>query len=160
MKKPILPITVKSARGYTLTENECDTLRDIAAQCPLEGGSAVRTAPYHLPHAEAITYLREEQGTEACEAIERSQIGVLLRGLEITLSPNPANDLITIQLSKAVIDFYSVYDLTGKVLLEKASSAASNKLDIPLNHFPDGIFFLRITDESNRVYTRKFVIAH
>ncbi|MBK7937687.1 MAG: T9SS type A sorting domain-containing protein [Lewinellaceae bacterium] len=156
--KNVYEIIVKSAQGNALIEDDYDILRDIAGQCPLEGGSAVRIAPYHLPHDETVSYLHEEQSAEECEALGRGQAG-LSGDWEISLKPNPASDIISVQFSKVIIERYGIYDVTGKLIEENASPVASNTLGIPLSNMPDGIFFLKLIDESNRLHIRKFVIS-
>jgi len=155
--KNVYEIAVKSAGGTALTEDDYDILRDIAGQCPLEGGPAVRIAPYHLPHAETVNYLREEQGEEACEALERSQTG-LLHELGVSLVPNPAQDFINVRLPRRHINTYSIYDATGKRQLESPPSILSVEATIEIKRLPAGIYFIRLTDDSAATYLLKFVI--
>lgn len=155
--KNVFNIVLKSARGDTLSEEDYDILRDIAGQCPLEGGSAVRIAPYHLPQAETVSYLREEQGEEACEALERSQTG-LLHGLGVSIAPNPAQDFITVRLPRRHVSTYSIYDATGKLQLESTPGISSFQTTIQVKRLPAGIYFIRLTDDSAATYLLKFVI--
>lgn len=155
--KNVYEIAVKSALGNALTENDYDLLRAIAGQCPLEGGPAVRIAPYHLPHAETVSYLREEQGGEACEALERSQTG-LSPGFVVSLAPNPAQDFINVRLPRRHLSTYSIYDATGKRQLESTPGILSVETTIEVKRLPAGIYFIRLTDDSAATYLLKFVI--
>lgn len=158
--KGVYEIAVKAARGDSLTEADYDALRDIAIQCPLEGGSAVRIAPYRLPHAEAVTYLREEQGEEACESAERQQAIGYAKAIEIRTSPNPTNDMLTVLMSEAIAGRWRVYELTGNLLREAVIPPHSFSFSIPLGDIAGGIYFLHLMDEWKQAHVRKFIVIH
>lgn len=156
--KAVYEIAVKAVRGDTLTEDDFDILRDIAGQCPLTGGSAVRIAPYRLPHAEAVTYLGEDQGKETCEAEERQQASESNISLEIRISPSPASEILTVILSQPVTGVWTVNDGIGRVCIEEKVLTSSEYFAVPLGNFPNGIYLLRVTDELNRTSVRKFSV--
>lgn len=49
----------------------------------------------------------------------------------------------------------SIYDITGRLLRESHNSG--NRI-MALSELSDGVYFARVTDPEDRVYTRKFVV--
>jgi hypothetical protein len=158
--KNLYLIDVKIAHGDSLTEADYDILRDIANQCTVEGGSAVRSAPYRLPHAEAVTYLSEEVAEDACEVEERQQAVSQPRNIEFFTRPNPANDMLTVLLSETVSGTWEIYNLTGKLVLEGSIPTNSLSFFVPLGDIAEGIYFLQLADASRQVTVHKFIVLH
>ena len=74
----------------------------------------------------------------------------------ITLSPNPANDHLTIQ-SSLPISVVSVTDISGRLL--KTTTPHSRTCTLSVATWPTGIYILRITDPSGTTI-RKFSVKH
>ncbi len=77
----------------------------------------------------------------------------------LTIYPNPANDILNIDLGmfdgKTSIE---LYDLLGKkVLSQEAISAASTLFQIELEAFSNGIYFIKVSDDS-KIKTNKIII--
>jgi hypothetical protein len=75
---------------------------------------------------------------------------------QIMISPNPANDLITIS-SENEINGISVFNLLGKKIYatEKTSDLQTNEMDI--STWPAGIYLVQIK-EGDRFFTKKLVV--
>jgi hypothetical protein len=74
--------------------------------------------------------------------------------LNIGIYPNPVTDILTIQNNEYKIQKISIYDLSGKLILEqKEISIGDNKID--LNAIQKGYYLIKIEAE-NGVLTSKF----
>ncbi len=75
---------------------------------------------------------------------------------QLSCYPNPANDIITIELSKLAKSHIQIIDVSGKVVKELDKESSSIKLDI--KELEQGIYFLTLTDGTNSYYS-KFVVT-
>ncbi len=76
----------------------------------------------------------------------------------IKIYPNPANDIVSVQLGQNSMKKYrySIYG-TGGQLLEKGIMRSNNQ-DIDISDYSAGIYLLTITDrQGNRLSSRKIV---
>ncbi len=69
----------------------------------------------------------------------------------IKIFPNPSHNLISIILKNAEIDFLTLRDLTGKVLLQQKE----NKID--LTDYSSGMFLLNVTDKKKKTHFSKVI---
>jgi PKD repeat protein len=101
--------------------------------------------------------------TDSLFAIYVSGIGIEENGFAkgIELMPNPATNRVQLQaaFTQATNLQVELLDMTGKVLLkhEWKNAAAGNNLDIDLNDFSDGVYFVRMYNLENST-TMKLVI--
>lgn len=73
----------------------------------------------------------------------------------IKIYPNPANEFITIQADTHLRLGVSVYDISGRVLIERRLSP-NNRIDI--SALNGGIYILQIEDESGRRGSKKLIV--
>jgi xyloglucan-specific exo-beta-1,4-glucanase len=75
---------------------------------------------------------------------------------KIRIYPNPAQDIINIQLGKAGNRIYkiAVIDLAGRIMLQKEVKAPSNVV-IPISQLQSGIYLIRLTGD--KIMTFKIV---
>ncbi len=73
------------------------------------------------------------------------------------LYPNPANQLTKLEVSDiGAYDYYSITNSAFSIL--KIGEVNSNQLDIPLDAFAPGIYFINLQKENTIVQTHKLVI--
>jgi hypothetical protein len=65
------------------------------------------------------------------------------------LYPNPAIDMLTIEFLKPVRNL-ELFDMTGKTVFHKSVDPRTTNIGISVRDFDPGIYFLIITDQSNR----------
>jgi endonuclease I len=77
--------------------------------------------------------------------------------IEITLHPNPANDLVTIELPDSFSDFYNIRisDITGRVVLSK--SVGGKPVIFDISGLETGYYFLSASDGKLNMTTRLIV---
>ena len=72
---------------------------------------------------------------------------VLLNNPAVTLVPNPATDEIRFIADKSIQKFHlTIYDLSGKIVLDNAECSISDKLNIA--ELDRGVYFYRLADEN------------
>ncbi|GAA3602398.1 hypothetical protein GCM10022396_19830 [Flavivirga amylovorans] len=75
-------------------------------------------------------------------------------GVQFSVSPNPANEVVNIQASAKTlndISKISIYSLTGQLVKE------SNTFEIEVDHLSSGLYVLSVQDENGNTTTKKFV---
>ncbi|MBW6498579.1 MAG: serine hydrolase [Bacteroidales bacterium] len=74
---------------------------------------------------------------------------------QLKVFPNPAKDLVSVELPGQ--DFHlSIFTLTGKAVLQQFGFRESAAISI--EHLPQGVYFLRLTNKQKQSITRKLVI--
>lgn len=75
------------------------------------------------------------------------------------LSPNPATDFISIQtqndLNSATIEILTIDGRTVQIM----NTIRGNRIEIPTDQLPNGVYFLRVTDEEKFLKSERFVIS-
>jgi len=88
---------------------------------------------------------------ETLSSVKEQQIS------EVSISPNPANDVIF--LGEEISSFselsINIYELSGKLI--QSTKTTSNF--IPVNDISAGMYIMNITTNNNEFYTSKFVIS-
>lgn len=80
--------------------------------------------------------------------------------MQVGVYPNPANDKVTIYLGHQHLRLCSitVYNLHGEEMI--ALKTASTKTDVNTALWPNGVYIIRLVDESKTVINKKIVINH
>jgi len=73
---------------------------------------------------------------------------------EISVYPNPATDFITIVNGSNNSKIY-LFNQLGKIIISKN---LSGNLKLPVNHYPAGLYLLRIERENGEIKSEKIVI--
>jgi hypothetical protein len=75
---------------------------------------------------------------------------------EVLVAPNPAMDIVQIQLSKRA-DLLA-FSVTGQLMLQQKAQKGSNV--VPVNKFIPGLYFLHFRFEDGTSTTKKLIIQH
>lgn len=128
----------------------------VASKNSPTGGS------YHYGYALAsgTTYFRlkavDRNGSFGYSGIVSiTATGTCTTGIQITVSPNPASNLVNIQNLDGGRNLISLWDINGKQLAEVSATGTTQRIDI--GTYANGIFLLRITNASGKVTTLKVV---
>jgi hypothetical protein len=111
--------------------------------------------PYFYELSKMTIGLTATLATPCATAISEIQSEKFLRNAEIF--PNPAKSTITIDLKQNMKTEIFISDISGRVLFE--GNFSEPVVTINLNHFPDGIYLLSITNNIERA-TRKISKIH
>lgn len=77
--------------------------------------------------------------------------------VEFSVFPNPASGELNLQ-SSSTLTSIRITDLQGRLLFEKQSPGLL-QLRIPIQHLPNGLFFLEVTDHNGNREVQKFIKA-
>ena len=75
-----------------------------------------------------------------------------------TVLPNPADDILYIELSGAGIANITLYDLQGRVVGANNDSPLQGIATLNVRSVPAGVYVLRVTDTNGKEYHRKVVV--
>ncbi len=76
----------------------------------------------------------------------------------LRLSPNPANDLLSIRLDPDVSGQFRLVDIAGKTWAEQVKSVGMEQVDIKTREIPAGIYFLSFRSDKGKSMTQKVII--
>lgn len=76
---------------------------------------------------------------------------------EIVVSPNPANDHITIKSQPSENTFLKIMDLSGNTIYY---SKIVSLQDINVSSFENGLYFLQMFDNNKSVVNQKLLVSH
>jgi Secretion system C-terminal sorting domain/Periplasmic copper-binding protein (NosD) len=135
------------------TQAQLDTLQNIAAQCPGEGGDAVLAA-IALHGSLTGSYLPIQD----CLGLREGENAKENAGIEFILYPNPTSGSCQISCSiqdkKAIYEIV-VFDLLGNKIAVHKLSAGSN--EIRLDDLPSGIYLVQLFQNEHPIQTEKLI---
>jgi len=138
---------------FECTPSELDTLRSIAAQCPLEGGGAVFQARGLL---EILVQEHFNTGPN-CSVTEERRAENILPSTNIQITPNPNNGNFQISLPSGIItDWkFELFDLNGR---SQWQSSTPNDF-VQISGIPSGFYFLICSNKlDGRKVAKRLVI--
>lgn len=77
---------------------------------------------------------------------------------EMKLNPNPAQDILNIELPDCQSDRLGVYDATGRRIQDIAIPNGSEKCTLDVSALIPGLYFLRIRSQTGAVVARSFTV--
>jgi hypothetical protein len=166
----VLSLTVNVINtGITLSNNVLEAQAPNAAyqwidclgNTPIPGATASTYAPDATGLYAVVVTQDGCTATSACtEVIVVSASNLLPAEAQWQLQPNPAQNsasLIFESATTAPLDL-SIYDATGRLLSRRAIASATERLDLDLSAWPDGIFFIRLAHQAE-VSTKRLLKA-
>jgi|GEM_PF-3276169 len=93
------------------------------------------------------------------EEFDDSGINSLLADEDFKLYPNPAQDLITVQINKNRINHIRVVDMSGRVVFQTKGKMNASAITFPTNQLTDGIYILQV-QSGNQAGSKIFVVKH
>jgi photosystem II stability/assembly factor-like uncharacterized protein len=77
----------------------------------------------------------------------------------ISVYPNPANELVNIQLkSSEQINSIILYNVLGKLIYKENKLNTSETIKIDVSNFGKGIYFLKVNFTNNKMISKKFIL--
>jgi bacillolysin len=76
---------------------------------------------------------------------------------DITIHPNPVDNILKINLVNSDSGFVKIYNLQGQLIQE--AEITSNKLELNTSNLQNGIFFVDITQGKEKI-TKKIIVQH
>lgn len=79
---------------------------------------------------------------------------------DINIYPNPANDILNIELLNTNIINLSISNNLGQIILEEELNSIGNKTHIPVKSLPNGFYIISLKTKSNAIIKKQFVVIH
>ena len=76
----------------------------------------------------------------------------------LNVYPNPADDLLYVELSGAGIANAVLHDLQGRIVADAANAVGRTTTSMNVRSVPAGVYLLRVTDTDGNEYHRKIVV--
>ena len=151
-------LTSQLQQGGNFTESQMDILRNIAAQCPAEGGQAVYRARGLMPTCEQGIYSSDttDCGGNSLRISNEERTLRVSNDDGIILYPNPAQDILWVNLPPEQSANASLIALTGSIVREYSCASGENRLS--LSELPNGIYLCRIQTQKGVLHTYKIVV--
>lgn len=122
------------------------------AQILVDNNDDMANATFDNPSLATYTF-NNVVANHTLEAIYANSISDFETGNTICIFPNPATHTLTITHETA-IDRITVYDVTGKMVLDKEPS--DSKIDLDVTNLYSGIYIIKITI-GDKIFNNKFI---
>jgi len=76
---------------------------------------------------------------------------------KISISPNPASNLINVKFDNNSYSFYSIIDITGKTLIKENINTGINTLSVDISKIAKGTYFLKLEGNNSNPKLNKFI---
>lgn len=74
----------------------------------------------------------------------------------VSVYPNPAKDVLFVQLSNTLLNEIEIIDMTGRIVA-RYDKIGTYKTEISLNNFSDAVYFIKITAIDGTIHFNKFI---
>jgi len=146
--------------NFQFTTVQLSTLRSIAIQCPLSGGSAVFRARALLFIAEGTLYYNDRDicwnaGIELKQAAQNGTFKPV-----VSIHPNPANEQTTVEYTFPTGEQvkYALYSTTGSSIERYTLSETSHSFVINTLKLLPGVYHIALTGSKGTNYNGRLVI--
>jgi hypothetical protein len=124
-----------------ITAEQLDDLAYIAAQCPLAGGKGVFLARSLAKFFSDIEY----DDKAICESVGiYAKMSFEEPAEFLTISPNPANEQITLNYAVLEDSDVQVFDLFGKLVMAEMLPSVGYELVLSVDELPTGTYFVKV----------------
>ena len=144
--------------GFTnFTEQEALLIENLAMQCPYVGGSGVYKARnlyalYNPMQAyedieicNAVGVFKNSKGlfddeNEMLDSMSNNSLTTITNQNKLTLYPNPATTEITVEYNATENTLLTIYDITGRAVLQTELSSKNNNLKIDISRLANSVY--------------------
>ena len=138
-----VPLAGNTPQSEATSTYVSDFCQNNITNNPYQANQFSATAPISpLPNQEFLSHSYQE------ERIQSS----------ISISPNPANDLVILKSSNANISSISLFDLSGRVLLEERVQNNSRIAEINLQYINTGTYIVQVKCDE-QVFSEKLIVT-
>jgi hypothetical protein len=137
--------------GATYSAEQLLVLETVANLCPYSAGYAVYNARTILRSLDP-----DLEYSNACETVSRKYApGAIQKNSTLKLYPNPANNLLNIELSEGT-GILTIYNVIGESVMNIKITALNTS--IALEHIPAGIYTYKLNGNNQSINSGKLVI--
>lgn len=146
------------AQGLPVGVSDINTIRAIGEMCRESGGPSIYWArAWHLNLTGQMLY-----GPETCFSQRTNQRNQNLE-ISATIAPNPASSLLVIAAQDEKFEpgtKLRLVNSSGVLLASMDVSSDAEKVEIPVDAFPSGVYFIVIVENDRIPFVEKVVILH
>jgi parallel beta-helix repeat protein len=140
-------------RSYTSVDAKCNDSSDCSYSLP------VTQSPHQIVYYR-VQAISADSSTRMTNIVQSK-----LEPGQISLFPNPANDLINISYfspNAQNSSYVVIYDMSGKALMKKAIVVQEglNTMAVPLSYMANGVYLLVLENQHETVVSKRFIIQH
>jgi hypothetical protein len=150
---------------YTLSENEWNTLTELAAH----NSAAAESAKGLLSLVQGKVFDLYIERLNEPETLEKRSTTVVqetfndTKSAKLKIYPNPSNSLVNVnyvltQFKRNVL--IRVIDITGKEIYQQQSNALQSTTNIATENWSNGMYFVQILGDGEVMGTQKLLIQH
>jgi len=139
----------------SVTTNEWNEIRLIAAKCPAEMGRVVSEAISLL-----AIYMDENYNEDftACQGVTPRSVAAVSLPQQITIYPNPSKDLLSISIPEGIeTQHLEIFSMQG-TLVKRFDLNGQNTQNLDVSSINAGVYTYKIIDGHQKVHTGKIVI--
>lgn len=144
---------------HSIAVTDLEKIKNIADQCPSEGGSAVYRARNMYKR---LVPTASWDINMVCTGERNNQQTAMLTTHDVSVFPNPANNTIHFAMTRPIEYDVNlvIYDTHGALLHTQVISANTRLTTVTVNILPSGVYFYRFISEKSQPVQGKFIIRH
>lgn len=145
----------------TLNEVQKTTLESIAAQCPLEGGSAVYWSRALLELTTGAAQHYEDESNCQTSSLRESVSDDVETSGRLKVVPNPGNGIFRLEYQLETLNpgaMFILFDLRGQEVARHELPATRGEITLNLKNLPDGTYFYYVPGAGRRIANGKLMI--
>ena len=140
-----------------IPDEEISIIGDTVVVCENTNTGAVDSVSIEkLPDVELIE-IKDDVQENQNSAYDDKTTELIMRDEDVNINiyPNPANNILTLELINIASGNIYVYDMNGKNIFQKTNTA--NKTEIDVSRFERGVYIIRVETDTNKNIEKKFI---
>jgi hypothetical protein len=144
-----------------ITDQVINQIKSVASQCPLSGGNAVfRARALLIPYDD-----KEYDDVALCQRLDSERVGGTTPEARLTVYPNPAYDMVVIEIPKNLIlgeeSSLDLVNTLGQVVRTEKISNSSLRVEMNVKGLPSGLYSCTLMkNDKPFIYKKIMVINH
>ncbi|MDQ3143173.1 MAG: HYR domain-containing protein, partial [Bacteroidota bacterium] len=96
------------------------------------------------------------------EELEDLNLGEVIRAskLDVRLFPNPAKELVSMELINGGAEYMTIYDANGKMVWKSSIDKDQKQVEIPVHSWKNGVYHVSIQGRNSEKLIVRFAIQH
>ncbi len=116
------------------------------------GSGQVENTSSKFTSIHEIEFYGEVSGTAGVDGFELAKY--------VQVFPNPAKDILKIKLLNTGVKTINMFDIIGRILLQKNVKAGDSEVPIDVANYSNGVYFINFLGENGLNLSKRIVIAH
>jgi hypothetical protein len=148
-----------SGQGLQVLDIYCEVPPTLEGSSPYFAFDKQDTVYVHVPCGMTTAYQNAPGWNSYDNFIYEECVGVEERELaEFKIYPNPADEVLYVELSGAGVQSVVLYDLQGRAITGVCDTPQQGITAINVRNVPAGVYILRVTDANGREHHQKVVV--